>query len=94
MLTVALFKPAAVEASHALVAAFLEAYRAHSGALAPHFANVAAKHMGAHLVAITPNVGWGTPEETVKAIEVGLEHLMEGCSDRWVRERSILNPLM
>ncbi|KAJ7611973.1 kinase-like domain-containing protein [Mycena polygramma] len=94
MLTVTLFKPAAVDSSHALVAAFLEAYRAHSGVLAPHFANVAAKHMGAHLVAITPNVGWGTPEETVKAIEVGLEHLMEGCSDRWVRERSILNPLM
>ncbi|KAJ6514480.1 hypothetical protein C8R47DRAFT_1282499 [Mycena vitilis] len=47
MLTVTLFKPAAVESSHGLVAAFLEAYRAHSGVLTLHFANVAAKHMGA-----------------------------------------------
>ncbi|KAJ7866999.1 kinase-like domain-containing protein [Mycena olivaceomarginata] len=94
MLTLTLFKPDAVEASKALIEAFLTEYRAHCGEMAPHFANVVAKHMGAHLVTITPRVGWGTPEETVKAVEVGLEHLMEGCSDRWVRERSALSPLM
>ncbi|KAF8186531.1 kinase-like domain-containing protein [Mycena galopus ATCC 62051] len=94
MLSLILFKPHAVEAAKALVEAFLTEYRAHCGVMAPHFANVAAKHIGAHLVTITPRVDWGTPEETVKAVEVGLEHLMEGCSDRWVRERSILSPLM
>ncbi|KAJ7776184.1 kinase-like domain-containing protein [Mycena metata] len=93
-LTVTLFKPEAVDASKALIEAFLTEYRAHCGEMAPHMPNTAAKHMGAHLVTITPNVGWGTPEETVKAIELGLEHLMEGCSDRWVRERSVLSPLM
>ncbi|KAJ7029879.1 kinase-like domain-containing protein [Mycena alexandri] len=93
-LTVTLFKPDAVEASKALIEAFLTEYRAHCGVMAPHMANTAAKHMGAHLVAITSGARWGTPEETAKAIEVGLEHLMEGCSDRWVRERSVLSPLM
>ncbi|KAJ7224025.1 kinase-like domain-containing protein [Mycena haematopus] len=96
MLCLILFEPHAgtVESAKALIEAFLVEYRAYCGELKPHFANVAAKHIGAHLVTITPRVGWGTPEETVKAVEVGLEHLMEGCSDRWVRERSILSPLM
>ncbi|KAJ6536912.1 kinase-like domain-containing protein [Mycena capillaripes] len=94
MLTVTLFKPQAVDSANALIDAFLNEYRAHCGVMAPHFANVAAKHMGAHLVVVTPHAGWGTPEETIKAVELGLEHLMEGCSDKWVRERSILNPLM
>ncbi|KAJ7155316.1 kinase-like domain-containing protein [Mycena filopes] len=93
-LTVTLFHPASAEAARALIEAFLFAYKEHCGVMADHAANTAAKHMGAHLVAITPNAGWGTPEETVKAIELGLEHLMEGCSDRWVRERSVLSPLM
>ncbi|KAJ6542296.1 kinase-like domain-containing protein [Mycena vulgaris] len=94
MHTLQLFKPHTVESGAALIEAFLTAYRAHCGTMAPHMPNVAAKHMGAHLVAITPRVPWGTPEETAKVVEVGLTHLMEGCSDRWVRERSVLAPLM
>ncbi|KAF8184646.1 kinase-like domain-containing protein [Mycena galopus ATCC 62051] len=64
MLSLILFKPPAVEAAKALVEAFLTEYRVHCGVMAPHFANVAAKHIGAHLVTITPRVDWGTPEET------------------------------
>ncbi|KAJ7484924.1 kinase-like domain-containing protein [Mycena galericulata] len=96
MHTVALFKPASDTAASAneLIDAFLTAYRAHCGEIKPHMPNVAAKHMGAHLVAITPRAGWGTPGETAKVVEAGVTHLMEGCSDRWVRERSVLNPLM
>ncbi|KAJ7493839.1 kinase-like domain-containing protein [Mycena latifolia] len=92
--TLQLFKPETVEPANALLEAFLTEYRAHCGTMAPHMANVAAKHMGAHLVTITPRVPWGTPEETAKVVQVGLTHLMEGCSDRWVRERSVLSPLM
>ncbi|KAJ7697194.1 kinase-like domain-containing protein [Mycena rosella] len=92
--TLQLFTPHAVDAAAALTDAFLTAYRAHCGAMAPHMANVAAKHIGAHLVTITPRVAWGTPEETAKVIKVGLTHLMEGCSDRWIRERSVLALLM
>jgi 5-methylthioribose kinase len=47
MLTLTLFKLDAVEASKALIEAFLTEYRAHCGEMAPHFANVVAKHMGA-----------------------------------------------
>ncbi|KAJ6452082.1 kinase-like domain-containing protein [Mycena sanguinolenta] len=94
MLSLILFKPHAVESAKALIEAFLTEYRAYCGEMKPHFANVAAKHIGAHLVTITPQVGWGTPEETVKAVEMGLEHLREGCSDRWVWEKSVLSPLM
>ncbi|KAJ7122356.1 kinase-like domain-containing protein [Mycena epipterygia] len=94
MHTLTLFKPHTLDSATALIEAFLVEYRAHCGVMAPHMPNVAAKHMGAHIVAITPRVAWGTPEETTKAMEVGLTHLMEGCSDRWVRERSVLSPLM
>ncbi|KAJ6495519.1 kinase-like domain-containing protein [Mycena vulgaris] len=83
MHTLQLFKPHTAESGAALIEAFLTAYRAHCGTMAPHMPNVAAKHMGA-----------GTPEGTAKVVEVGLTHLMEGCSDRWVRERSVLAPLM
>ncbi|KAK7051884.1 APH domain-containing protein [Favolaschia claudopus] len=96
MLCLDVFRKAkAGESARALIEEFLGAYRGSCGGMVEgHFANVAAKHVGAHLVAITPQVGWGPPEESVKAVELGLEYLMEGCSDRWVRERSILAPLM
>ncbi|KAJ7119959.1 kinase-like domain-containing protein [Mycena crocata] len=94
MHTMTLFKEFTVTPAAALLEAFLTAYRANCGVMAPHLANVAARHMGGHLVTITPRVGWGTPEETVRAVQVGLEYLRAGCSDRWVRERSVLSPLM
>ncbi|KAJ6548137.1 kinase-like domain-containing protein [Mycena vulgaris] len=94
MHTCTLFKPQTAAPAAALIDAFLTEYRTHCGPMAPHMANVAAKHMGAHLVTITPHVGWGTPEENVKAIELGLAYLKEGSSDQWVRERSVFSPLM
>ncbi|KAK7051882.1 APH domain-containing protein [Favolaschia claudopus] len=88
-------RESAGESSRKLIEAFLTEYRRiYAGLMKEHFANVAAKHVGAHLVTIAPEVNWGPPEESVKAVELGLEYLMEGCSDRWVRERSILAPLM
>ncbi|KAJ7744066.1 kinase-like domain-containing protein [Mycena maculata] len=94
MHTLTLFRPQTAASAGALIDAFLTAYRAHCGSLAPHTANVATKHMGAHLVVITPSVGWGTPEENVKAIELGLTYMREGGSDQWVRESSVFGSLM
>ncbi|KAJ7114908.1 kinase-like domain-containing protein [Mycena epipterygia] len=94
MHTLTLFKPHTTAPASALIDAFLTSYRAHCGAMASRMTNVAAIHMGAHLVVITPWVGWGTPEETAKAIEVGVTYLTEGKSDAWVRESSIFAPLM
>ncbi|KAF7319246.1 APH domain-containing protein [Mycena chlorophos] len=90
---VGLFNPEKAEAAAALIKAFLIAYRAHCGELEDHIAGTAAKHMGAHLCTITPTAGWGTPEETVKAVQEGLTYLWEGCSARWLRERSVFEPL-
>ncbi|KAJ7675122.1 kinase-like domain-containing protein [Mycena rosella] len=94
MQTLTLFKPETAASAGALIDAFLTEYRAHCGAMAPRTANVAAEHMGAHLVTITPWVAWGPPEEAVKAVELGLTYLREGCDDRWVRESSVFGPLM
>ncbi|KAJ7214036.1 kinase-like domain-containing protein [Mycena pura] len=91
---VTLFKPEAADSASALIAAFLTAYRAHCGTLTPYLPNIAAKHLGAHLVTITPRVGWGPPEQTVKAIQEGLTYLIKGSSDRWVREESVFAPLL
>ncbi|KAJ7490834.1 kinase-like domain-containing protein [Mycena latifolia] len=94
MHTLALFRPQTAEATTALIDAFLAAYRVHYGALAPDTARVAAQHMGAHLVVITPRVEWGPPEECVKAVELGLTYLLEGGSDDWVREKSVFRQLV
>lgn len=47
MLCLTLFKPYAVDSANALIEAFLNEYRSHCRVIAPHFANVAAKHIGA-----------------------------------------------
>ncbi|KAJ7887303.1 kinase-like domain-containing protein [Mycena olivaceomarginata] len=94
MHTLTLFRPDTTASASALIDAFLTAYRAHCGTMAPRTPSVAAKHMGAHLVVITPWVEWGTPEDTAKAIEVGLTYLIEGGSEQWVREKSVFGPLL
>ncbi|KAJ7084642.1 kinase-like domain-containing protein [Mycena belliarum] len=94
MQTLALFRPQAAEATAALIEAFLAEYRANCGTLAQRAASIATQHMGAHLVVITPTVGWGPPEECVKAVELGLTYLLEGDSDNWVRENSVFRQLI
>ncbi|KAJ7114572.1 kinase-like domain-containing protein, partial [Mycena crocata] len=74
MHTMTLFKEHTVGPAAVLIEAFLTEYRAHCGVMAPHLANTAAKHMGGHLITTTPRVGWGTAQETVKAVQVGLEY--------------------
>ncbi|KAJ7835403.1 kinase-like domain-containing protein [Mycena leptocephala] len=94
MHTFTLFRPDTIAPASALIDAFLTAYRVHCGTMALHTPSVAAKHMGAHLVVITPWVEWGTPQDTAKAIEVGLTYLIEGGSEQWVREKSVFGPLL
>ncbi|KAJ7910327.1 kinase-like domain-containing protein [Mycena leptocephala] len=94
MHTLTLFRPDTIAPASALINAFLTAYRVHCGTMALRTPSVAAKHMGAHLVVITPWVGWGTPQDTAKAIEVGLTYLIEGGSEQWVREKSVFGPLL
>ncbi|KAJ7049512.1 kinase-like domain-containing protein [Mycena amicta] len=91
---ISVFKPEKADSANALIRAFLTEYRAHCGDMEDNFAGTAAKHLGAHLVTIAPTVGWGTPEESVKAVEEGLMYLQEGCSAKWLRERSIFAPLV
>ncbi|KAJ7050390.1 kinase-like domain-containing protein [Mycena amicta] len=91
---ISVFKPEKADSANALIKAFLTEYRAHCGDMEDNFAGTAAKHLGAHLVTIAPTVGWGTPEESVKAVEEGLMYLREGCSAKWLRERSIFSPIV
>ncbi|KAF8139316.1 kinase-like domain-containing protein [Mycena galopus ATCC 62051] len=94
MHTLTLFRPDTTASASALIDAFLTAYRAHCDTMALRTPTVAAQHMGAHLVVITPWVGWGTPADTAKAIEVGLTYLTDGGSEEWVREKSVFGPLL
>ncbi|KAF7316517.1 APH domain-containing protein [Mycena indigotica] len=90
---VSIFHPEKANSADALIKAFLAEYRLHCGEMEDHLAGTAAKHIGAHLVTIAPTVGWGPPDESVKAVQEGLTYLWEGCSSKWLRERSMFAPL-
>jgi hypothetical protein len=51
-------------------------------------ARVAATHMGAHLVAWTPRIPWGSKEQTRAVVMDGLEYILRvpDCDEAWLRK--------
>jgi hypothetical protein len=82
------FRPQTRDVTAALLAAVAQTYRS----LAPvteELVREAATHIGAHLVAWTPRVPWGTAEETKAVVEIGTRYLLESNrpgAEGWFRE--------
>ncbi|KAJ8084631.1 hypothetical protein PM082_003405 [Marasmius tenuissimus] len=77
------FHPSNSSASSNMIASF---YRAYSSLHEPKDAGLyrtAIVQWGAHLVAWTPRVAWGSPEETRKVVQDGVGIMLDGkrCSD-------------
>lgn len=88
------FSPACEPSVSAALKAFLKAYR---GAFEVKMSvvRVSAGHIGAHWVAWTPRVPWGSKELTREIVQEGVEYLVEAYSGdvKWL-EGSIVGALL
>ncbi|KAH9835902.1 kinase-like domain-containing protein [Rhodofomes roseus] len=90
------FKPDGREAASNVIDAFLRAYREGAGAGANlGVARRALTHVGAHLVAWTPVVGWEGREKVREVVKQGVDLLVEGSegTEEYMKG-SILGPLL
>jgi hypothetical protein len=88
------FSPACDESVTTALDAFLRSYR-NAFKVGVEVTKDAAVHIGAHLVAWTPRVSWGSKERTREVVHEGVECLVEGYAgtQKWL-EGSIVGPLL
>ncbi|KAI0931259.1 hypothetical protein AcW1_001289 [Taiwanofungus camphoratus] len=72
------FKPESREAASTLLSSFLRGYR-EAYTVNLHVARTAIVHVGAHLVAWTPRISWGSKEKIREVVQEGVDLLVEGC---------------
>lgn len=75
------FHPSSRASVDAIVSAFLGGYGDHilgngRNLNLMEVAHVAATHVGAHLVVLTPRVPWGSMELTKEVVKAGVEHIL------------------
>lgn len=88
------FHPECADSASRTITTFLKAYgRAHTADT--QLARTALVHWGAHLVAWTPRVPWGSKERTRDVVEEGAELLVEGYTGKedWLKT-SFIGPLV
>jgi hypothetical protein len=80
------FSPACDTSATTVLDAFLKTYRDAAGVDAG-VAKDAMVHVGAHLVAWTPRVPWGSKERTREVVDEGVGYLVEGyaATQEWLR---------
>ena len=73
---IARFHPHRENSTNTLIKSFLSAYKTTRGsAMDPGIVRVAVGHIGAHLVAWTPRISWGSREKTRDVVQEGVELL-------------------
>jgi len=80
------FSPACGTSATTVLDAFLKTYRDAAG-VGVGVAKDAIVHIGAHLVAWTPRVPWGSKERTREVVDEGVGYLVEGyaATQEWLR---------
>lgn len=88
------FNPPCAESASTTITTFLESYR-RSYQFEASLPRIAMSHVGAHLVAWTPRIPWGSKELTREVVKEGIEFLVQGYAgtDEWLR-RSLVSPLV
>lgn len=77
MLLLQYFNEESKSAASGMTAAFLHGYRTEHGA-GLDVARTALVHIGAHLIAWTPRIPWGSNELTREVVTRGIEYVVEG----------------
>jgi hypothetical protein len=94
MVQIHTFYPASKESVDHIVSAFAEAYRngtRDSSTNLMEVMEVAATHVGAHLIAWTPRVPWGEMKMTRQIVMEGVEYIMHVVDqdEEWLRKRIV-----
>ncbi|GBE77663.1 predicted protein [Sparassis crispa] len=94
LLLICRFNPWGEDAASAVMASFLQAYR---GVYPVDLlgAKTALVHIGAHLIAWTPRIPWGTKEKIREVVQEGVAYLVDGAQldEDYIRE-SVVGALL